>query len=370
MNLNGKIMRGSGVLFLVWALCTGSQIAWRLAFAWCSLWAILFFLLLYWSANLSCSVELRPQGSKSEEDFEITYIFANNGLLPIPHCQISVHLEKELGSLAFEGESTGFSISEIKVFRKVFQCPRRGVYSVGGATVIVWDPLGVTHRIEQFNKQVTLEIFPHKYPVESLLISGREEGGGVRCNWTAEQDYASIRRIREVLPQESVRHVHWKASARSEELLTREYETRQRLGITILLDSCAENYAGDDDGRIEERCVEVAAGLISHWLGKGYSVEVVAGGDIVKLNGVPCMEAAMRALMLFRPERHEGLFQTVESLMKGRRGASVLQVITPKIDVSEGISIQRSSGVKLSVFLVGDQNRVISEELQIVEITV
>ncbi len=358
------------MLFLVWALCTGSQLAWRLTFAWGSLWALLFLLLVYWSANLSCSVELRAQGGKSGEDFEITYIFANNALLPIPYCRISVHLEKELGSLAFEGETAGFSISEIKVFRKAFQCPRRGVYSVGGATVIISDPLGVMQQRKQFDKQVTVEIFPHKYPVESLLVSGREEGGGVRCNWTAEQDYASIRRIREAFPQESVRHVHWKASARSEELLIREYETRPRLGITILLDSCADKYLGDDDGRVEERCVEVAAGLISHWLGKGYSVEVVAGGDVLKLNGIPSMEAAMRALMIFRPKGIEGLFYTADSLMKGRHGASVLQVITPEIDVPEAISIQKSFGVRLSVFWVGGQNKGISEDVEIVEIPV
>ncbi len=338
---------------------------------WCSLWLILYLLLRYWASNLSCSVELRSMGGNHEGDFEITYVFANNGLLPIPSCEIAVHLEKELGLLTFAPEMQRFSISEIKMLRKQFRCPRRGVYSVGGATVTFWDLLGIRKKRRVYEKQATIEVFPHKHPVEPLLLSAGEEGGDLRGNWMAQQDYTSIRNIREALPRESVRHVHWKASARTEELQIREYETRKRPGITIVLDDAAEKYGADTDGQTEERCVEVAAGLASYWLRKGYAVELATGtGSVLELKGVEVIDTAMRALMVFKPQGSDTLTRVLGESKNGARAGTVFQVITPAVLPDEAVSMMNLTRRALALFLVGSERCDLPEDLPVFEIPV
>lgn len=371
MNTNAKVLAGCGIIFFLWAFLTGAQIAWRLTFVCLVLVFLRYIVLCYWSVNLSCSVELRVQGGKNEGCFDITYVFANNGMIPIPLCMVSVHLDKEMGSLLFEAEAVSFSIGEIKTIRRSVQCLKRGIYCVGGATVTLWDPLGIGTLNKSFDKKVTVEIFPHKYPVKSFLTSGCEEGGGVRGNWNAEQDYTSIRRIREALPQESARHVHWKASARTEELQICEYETRKRRGITILLDSNAVKYSDDSDRKVEDRCVEVAAGLIYHWLEKGYAVyAIIEEGALLELSGMESAEAALRALTVFRPKEGDSLAHALKTLRIRRRESSVLQIITPGISEDEAGYLSGENSTMLFLFLVGAQKRATSENLQIVQIPV
>lgn len=354
MNPRARLMTAAGVLLLFWAALTGAAVAWRLFFMWASLMALLNLILRYWAANLSCSVMLRATGGGHDGDFEISYVFANNGLLPIPGCRVTVHLEKELGSFDLVPEVLDFSISEIKTVRKQFHCPRRGIYAVGGATIVIPDLLGLRTKTVNYEKQMMAEVFPRKYPVVSLLSSGREEGGALRGSWAAEQDYSSISNLRQALPQEPARHIHWKASARTEELQVREYETRQRPGVIVILDGNGEKYSADPEGKIEERCVEVAAGLVSHWVGRGYAVELIAGsGSSLRVAEAEGLESAMRVLMVFHPQVQGSLIDALSKLWKERRQGVLLHVVTPMLSAQETAACTETSAGSVAVFQVG-----------------
>lgn len=354
MNSNAKASYGAGVCFLLWAAVSGAELAWGLFFMVVVLMVLLKLLLLYWARRLSCSVELRTHGAPRHGAFEITYVLANNGLLPIPECRLSVHLEKELGVIELPSEYLAFAVSEIKALKKECRCPRRGIYSVGGATVTLTDPLGMQQKQARFDRQVTVEVFPRIYPMTALLDSGHDEGGALRGRGQADQDYTSISRIRPALPQETARHIHWKASARTEELQVCEYEARKRRGVTVLLDSNGEKFAEDPEGRMEERCVEVAAGLAVHWLGRGYEVELIAGaGPALRLKGADSLNLALRALMRFRPEAHAPMTRTLPQLQRLTPPGAILQIVTPALDISEHALLKGHPGGRVSVFLIG-----------------
>lgn len=369
MKSNGRILIATGGFFLLWALLTGATIAWRLVFLWVSLRILLHLLLRYGSENLTCSLELRTRNGSSQGEFEIAYVFVNNGLLPIPWCQVKVHLERELGSYEFEPETVGFFAGEIKTIRKQFCCPRRGIYEVGGATVIFKDLLGIHHREILFQKHVAVEVFPRRYPIETVMNSGLKEGGHIRGSWPSEQDYTSISRIRPAYSQESSRHIHWKASARTDDVLIREYETRKRPGVLVLLDSGEEKYALDSDGSVEDRCVEVAAGIVSHWLGKGYEVSLMLGHEkVIHLSGITSLDRALRALMVYRPHEESsatGLFQhlPVKNLQE-----SLLLVISPQLSRTEVLTLGRMQSLRTMLFAVGSEPDIALGHIQAIRI--
>lgn len=371
MNPSARLTGAAGVLLLLWAALTGAAVAWRLFFMWGSLVVLLDLILRYWAANLSCSVMLRATEGGHDGNFEITYVFANNGLLPLPGCRVSVHLEKELGSFELAPEALAFSISEIKTVRKQFHCPRRGIYAVGGASAVIPDLLGLRAQTVNYDKQIMAEVFPRKYPVVSLLSSGWEEGGALRGSGAAEQDYTSISNLRPALPQEPARHIHWKASARTEELQVREYETRKRRGVIVILDSNEEKYSEDPEGRIEERCVEVAAGLVSHWVDRGYAVELIAGNSPgLRITGAETLENAMRALMVFRPQGQGALTYGLSKLWKERRQGVLLQVVTPALSAQETAACTEASAGTVSVFQVGTAAEAVTGTLRVARIPV
>jgi uncharacterized protein (DUF58 family) len=78
--------------------------------------------------------------------------------------------------------------------------------------------------------------------------------------------------IRDYLPSDSARHVHWKASAKTATLKTREFAAEESRRITICLDRCASI------AEIEtfERLVSYAASLVVYWTRDGIEIALVS----------------------------------------------------------------------------------------------
>lgn len=345
-------IEGAGALLLAWALLTGARAAWSLLFLTVSLWAALRLLRIYWLRSLACSVELRTVGGLHEGLFDISYVFANNGLIPIPSCLIHLHLDQELGSSRSEPQAVAFGAGGMRTLSRSFRCPRRGVYTLGGAEAHIPDLLGPGAGAVSFDRRVTVEVYPRRHPLQALPGAGLQTGGPLHGPRLTAGDNAGISRLRPAAPQEPVRHVHWKASARSEELQVIEFERLSRQGVVVLLDGNLEKYRADADGDVEERCVEVAAGLIGHWLERGIPVTLGAGPHPLMLKDAAALETGLRALMRFSPAP-EPLLKSLRRFSGAGSADSLLQVVTPELRPDEAEALQRTCPRGLTVYCVG-----------------
>ena len=64
--------------------------------------------------------------------------------------------------------------------------------------------------------------------------------------------------LREYVPGDDLRHVHWRSSAKAGELLVRQYHETRRGHVTILVDASRSSYPRADDF---ELAVSVAASI-------------------------------------------------------------------------------------------------------------
>ena len=87
--------------------------------------------------------------------------------------------------------------------------------------------------------------------------------------------------MRDYQPQDDLRHIDWKATARSRRLTVREFASEDERRITIVLDThlpFAEN--GADLADRFERGVVLAASLIKHFIEERAEVRLVLGDDV------------------------------------------------------------------------------------------
>ena len=82
-------------------------------------------------------------------------------------------------------------------------------------------------------------------------------------------------RIREYLPEDSARHVHWKASARTGSLKVREFTREDERKLRLVFDNPA---AGTVSSRDYERGVTTAASLAWHFAGENTELTFAASG--------------------------------------------------------------------------------------------
>ncbi|MEU4221700.1 DUF58 domain-containing protein [Actinoplanes sp. NPDC026623] len=134
----------------------------------------------------------------------------------------------------------------------------RGRFPVGPLQVAREDPFGLARAWHDAGGRATLTVHPRLWPA-------RPDGGHSRspAPGPAEdhlwQGSAEPRGVREYLPGDEVRHLHWKATAHTGRLMVRETADPRQARLTVLLDTRRRSLAPADF----EEAVDVAASLLS-----------------------------------------------------------------------------------------------------------
>lgn len=172
---------------------------------------------------------------------------------------------------------------------------RRGRLPLGPLRLRLVDPFGLVLRTTAGVDTATLTVVPRVRPLGSAALPGGAGGGaaGARRSLAVHgEDDVSTREYRR---GDDLRKVHWRATARTGELMVRLEETPWRSSATLLLDTRQRAHAldgvvvGGPDGDPApppdtlEWVVEAAASIGDHLLGRGADLRVLT--DLGELGG-------------------------------------------------------------------------------------
>ena len=112
--------------------------------------------------------------------------------------------------------------------------PRRGVYCQEAFRIVTRFPFGFLRKARQLNLKTEALVYPSVEPTaEYLQILPGLQGALESLTKGRGQDLYALR---DYLPTDSARHVHWKASARSGSLMVREFTREDDCRILLVLD--------------------------------------------------------------------------------------------------------------------------------------
>ncbi len=135
--------------------------------------------------------------------------------------------------------------------------PRRSVIQLGPINVARRDPLALLRREVTWRDRHLLYVHPvtTMLPPNSAGMVRDLEGDASRRLTDAD---LSFHAVREYVPGDAVRHIHWKSTAKTGALMIRQYEESQTARTAVLFDAVREEYASDDE---YELAVSVAASI-------------------------------------------------------------------------------------------------------------
>lgn len=158
---------------------------------------------------------------------------------------------------------------------------RRGVHALGPLEVHLRDPFGlVRRRIRQVDDRrivglpCTEQLSDHAARRLGILRAGADRAAAA----SGAGDVGVI--PRPYVPGDDIRRIHWRASARTGTLMTREEEPPETLSAVIILDT----RAGEGPARtaLEDRLVDHAASLLLALTARGWNARVLdATGDAI-----------------------------------------------------------------------------------------
>ena len=113
--------------------------------------------------------------------------------------------------------------------------------------------------------------------------------------------------LRDYQPQDDLRHIDWKATARSRSLTVREYTAEDERRITIVLDIRDHSEAEESFVKRFENGVVQAASLLKHFIDEHAEVRLKLGNDLGRYGGgLTHLYASLRRLALVKPENENG----------------------------------------------------------------
>ncbi|MBI4770391.1 MAG: DUF58 domain-containing protein, partial [Chloroflexi bacterium] len=114
---------------------------------------------------------------------------------------------------------------------------RRGAFEFGPVMVSSGDIFGFRTRHLDLDYRQTILVYPKLTPMDKLGLRPASPFGEARARRRVAEDPLRLAGARDYQPGDSIRHIHWKATARRNRPITVEYITERSQNILIALDS-------------------------------------------------------------------------------------------------------------------------------------
>jgi uncharacterized protein (DUF58 family) len=156
------------------------------------------------------------------------------------------------------------------------------VIQVGPVTARRTDPLSLLHWSEHWSAASELLVLPRMVDVESLGLGTIRDQEGIPSDEVSMSDLA-FHALREYVPGDDLRHVHWRSSAKADTLQVRQYQDTRRSHLTVVIDDNRDSYADLEDF---ETAVSAAASIAARAHRDGIDLSMLCGEHAVTGRGL------------------------------------------------------------------------------------
>lgn len=136
----------------------------------------------------------------------------------------------------------GLKPGERTLLSYTLQCCGRGFFQIGPAILETGDLFGLFRRWRVVTRPAFLTVLPELLPIEGFDIASRRPIGEIRMTHRLYQDPTRLAGIRDYRPGDSLRQIHWRATARTGQLQSKLYEPSSIAGATLVLDFHRNSY--------------------------------------------------------------------------------------------------------------------------------
>lgn len=224
---------------------------------------------------------------------------------------------------------------------------RRGIHWLGSLELTSTDPFGIARRTVALGEPTRVVVTPAVVELPSLAgVPGRSGGAdAVRLNRLGQGSDDVI--ARPWAPGDSMRRIHWRASAHRDELMVRQEEQESSPEATVVLDRGVARWSPEamESGAADEAfesAVRACASVVARLAHDGYAVDVCdADGallcDRIDPGDAGGLEAAMLMLATVQARLDDQLLALAD-LFAGETTGPLI-VVTGRLDEADAATL-------------------------------
>ena len=216
---------------------------------------------------------------------------------------------------------------------------RRGPHWIGPLSVSITDPFGIARRTQTVGERTRVLVVPATVDLDPIDGYAGELGGSQLSSMDIGQGPGS-RIARPYMPGDSMRRIHWRATAHHDQLMVREEERESTPEATVILDRSGARWAPVAFARLGadphfEAALTAMVSIVQQLADDGYLVDVLSANGTTLVppiggSGTPDEIAALlRTAAMLMSAREEQLPALAPLFTGGTAGPVV--VITGSI---------------------------------------
>jgi len=160
------------------------------------------------------------------------------------------------------------------------ECYMRGSYMIGPIIITHSDAFGLFFISQRLEVLTPLLVYTQTFMIKELP----KLAGGGRVSWYGIEtahisgDEHEFYGIREYQPEDPIKNIHWRSSARLQKLVVQQFERCSETQVTIALDLMKENNIGSGKETTLEYSIKIAASLAKYLIGHKHAIQFLAHG--------------------------------------------------------------------------------------------
>ncbi len=205
--------------------------------------------------------------------------------------------------------------------------PHRGEPYIGPLDLIASDAFGLIELRQRLDNGVRTTVRPALMQLAALRANaGFDPSADLQPERTLSQTGDEFYALRPYVPGDEPRRVHWKASARSDDLVVRQDERPRSGRVTVVLDTTRSAY-GEDPAEFDRACSVAISALTAAWRG-GDSIRFLTSvrGTVSDIVSRRDLEAIDERLAVIDLSGDASLLRCMDELGRAGHGGTVVVI--------------------------------------------
>ena len=198
------------------------------------------------------------------EQVVVDLVVHNAGLLPIPWLEVHESLPVAFAAPPFHREVISLGMHERQHFHYTLNCRQRGYYAIGPLVMQAGDLLGAAPVQEMRTEPEHIIVYPRVVPLQKLNLPTHSPLAALPDRTPLFEDPARIMGVRDYQRGDSLRRIHWTATASARRLLVKRYQPAIARETLICLNLNQDDYTQRRRYTATELAIVAAASVANH----------------------------------------------------------------------------------------------------------
>ncbi len=299
------------------------------------------------------------------ESLKLIVKLSNEDFLIFPYVFVSFfgsHSHFNADSYSQSLAITPFSKKEF-VFDMV--CKYRGQYEIGISDIYIEDFLGLIRLKYKIPETKKILVYPNIIYLSKFDVFANSCSDSQNFSSGIVEDVNNIKDLRNYTYGDSLRKIHWKQTAKKNQLMIKNYQSTTDVNVNILLDLRHNKYSEDINIIIEDKLIEAVISVVHYYLFKNVAINYMYFDEkleVLKAANQAEFDLIYKTLSSIEFKQQVSLADIVKLHYESRNNLNDMIIFTSNLDIDLYNEIYNAQMSNHSICLIYVSPRLLAKE--------